>query len=401
MNVATWSAGAAGILVHGVPAFAQCMSQWQPPPPKGQLNSSVRSFGSFAGELVAGGSFTQASGRPASRVARWNGVTWTALGTGVNGPVFALEEFGAGLVVGGDFWSAGGQPVGHIAIWNGTDWSPMGGGLVGAVYDLVIHLDSLIAGVGGTTHPTGGFSGPIARWDGSGSWSSIGGGVGFSVSALAVHEGALIAAGGTSVGGHGEARAARWDGVAWQNLAAPTNTFGNWATSLAVHDGQLLAGFFNMQTVVYHWTSPGWQPLGQTPEWITLTGFAEFQGQLFAGAEVLEPGETTLGRWTGTRWERVADGPTYSVHALRVHDDLLHVGGAFSSVGGMPSPWWARWGCSCYADCTNSGSLTVADFGCFQTQFVAGDPYADCNGDGVLTVSDFGCFQTRFVQGCP
>jgi hypothetical protein len=54
-----------------------------------------------------------------------------------------------------------------------------------------------------------------------------------------------------------------------------------------------------------------------------------------------------------------------------------------------------------YADCNESGSLSVADFGCFQTRFVAGDPYADCNADGVLTVADFGCFQTKFVAGCP
>ena len=56
---------------------------------------------------------------------------------------------------------------------------------------------------------------------------------------------------------------------------------------------------------------------------------------------------------------------------------------------------------SCYPDCNADGALTVADFGCFQTKFVAGDPYADCNQDGALTVADFGCFQTRFVAGCP
>ena len=55
----------------------------------------------------------------------------------------------------------------------------------------------------------------------------------------------------------------------------------------------------------------------------------------------------------------------------------------------------------CYADCNADGSLTVADFGCFQTKFVAADPYADCNADGSLTVADFGCFQTKFVAGCP
>lgn len=58
-------------------------------------------------------------------------------------------------------------------------------------------------------------------------------------------------------------------------------------------------------------------------------------------------------------------------------------------------------GPKCYADCNGDGALTVADFGCFQTAFVAGSPLADCNGDGALTVADFGCFQTKYTQGCP
>ncbi len=58
-------------------------------------------------------------------------------------------------------------------------------------------------------------------------------------------------------------------------------------------------------------------------------------------------------------------------------------------------------GSGCYPDCNGVGGLTIADFGCFQTAFVAGDPYADCNGVGGLTIADFGCFQTAFVAGCP
>ncbi len=55
----------------------------------------------------------------------------------------------------------------------------------------------------------------------------------------------------------------------------------------------------------------------------------------------------------------------------------------------------------CYPDCNQSGSLTVADFTCFQSRFVAGEPYADCNQSGTLTVADFTCFQNAFVAGCP
>lgn len=56
---------------------------------------------------------------------------------------------------------------------------------------------------------------------------------------------------------------------------------------------------------------------------------------------------------------------------------------------------------SCDGDCNESGSLTVADFACFQTAFVLGDPYADCNGSGSLTIADFTCFQNNFLAGCP
>ncbi len=75
-------------------------------------------------------------------------------------------------------------------------------------------------------------------------------------------------------------------------------------------------------------------------------------------------------------------------------------GMAVSSTGAMRAVLLTpEAGCS--PDCSNDGSLTIADFACFQTKFVAGDPYADCNAAGGLTVADFGCFQTKFVAGCP
>ncbi|MFM9996844.1 MAG: M12 family metallopeptidase [Phycisphaerales bacterium] len=58
-------------------------------------------------------------------------------------------------------------------------------------------------------------------------------------------------------------------------------------------------------------------------------------------------------------------------------------------------------GSSCYPDCNESGTLTVADFGCFQGKYVLGDLYADCNASGTLSVADFGCFQGKYAVGCP
>jgi hypothetical protein len=56
---------------------------------------------------------------------------------------------------------------------------------------------------------------------------------------------------------------------------------------------------------------------------------------------------------------------------------------------------------TCYPDCNGTGTLTIADFGCFQAAFAAGNMYADCNSTGTLTIADFGCFQAAFAAGCP
>ncbi len=56
----------------------------------------------------------------------------------------------------------------------------------------------------------------------------------------------------------------------------------------------------------------------------------------------------------------------------------------------------------CYPDCNNSGGLSIADFICFQAEYVAGNlAYADCDQSGSLTIADFICFQAEYVAGCP
>jgi hypothetical protein len=75
-------------------------------------------------------------------------------------------------------------------------------------------------------------------------------------------------------------------------------------------------------------------------------------------------------------------------------------GALASTAAGGSDAYIVKFG-SCYADCNNSGTLTIADFGCFQSKFANADMYADCNGSGTLTIADFGCFQSQFASGCP
>ena len=87
--------------------------------------------------------------------------------------------------------------------------------------------------------------------------------------------------------------------------------------------------------------------------------------------------------------------------ATAINDHGWIVGIGYGGGGMYKSYVLKPLGSACYPDCNADGALTVTDFGCFQTRFVAGDPYADCNADGEQTVADFGCFQSSFVQGCP
>jgi len=89
------------------------------------------------GDLYAGGTFMSAGGVTALRVARWDGTSWSALGTGANpgldGDVKALTSFAGDLIVGGQFSTAGnigGSPTvlaSNIARFDGVEWVRMVG----------------------------------------------------------------------------------------------------------------------------------------------------------------------------------------------------------------------------------------------------------------------------------
>jgi hypothetical protein len=103
--------------------------------------------------LYAGGDFTQAGGAPASRIARWDGSSWSAVGAGVVGSVRALSTFTVdgrdALFVGGDISSAGGQPATSLVYWDGSNWFNLGQGMTGTVNSLLRRSDGAALFVSG------------------------------------------------------------------------------------------------------------------------------------------------------------------------------------------------------------------------------------------------------------
>jgi hypothetical protein len=175
--------------------------------------------------IAAGGIFSFAGGGPCGNLARWDGSAWSSLGgSGTNGYVSSLAVAPNGaLYVGGSFTTAGGQSTPRIARWSGGFWAPLGAGSTNDIYDLAIASNGDLY-AGGARLPITGYS--LRRWDGA-TWSFVGGTAGAGGDIFEVEiasNGDLFIAGDFQgmIGGFSVYDLARWDGSAWQRTSDMT-----------------------------------------------------------------------------------------------------------------------------------------------------------------------------------
>jgi hypothetical protein len=278
--------------------------------------------------LYAGGFFTTAGGVAANRVARWDGSSWSALGSGMNESVWALTIYddgsGPALYAGGRFMTAGGAAAGHVAKWNGSNWSALGSGIDGdyaEVFCLTVFDDgsgpALYAG--GMFEIAGGVTAhSIAKWNGS-SWLALGSGMNFPVWSLASFDdgsGLALYAGGefTTAGGVEAHSIAKWNGTTWSPLG----------------DG-LLGDVL---------------PYAQA-----LLAFDDSSGPaLYAGGHFTIAGgvdANRIAKWDGSSWSPLGSGMSGFVYALAAFDDgngtALYAGGDFYAFDSADTDI-AKWG---------------------------------------------------------
>jgi hypothetical protein len=132
-------------------------------------------------------------------VARWNGATWSAMGSGFTAPVKALlAQPNGDVVAGGDFTLAGGSPATGVARWQGSSWAPLGT-FKGQAAALVLLPDGDVVAAGpSATQPAA----HIARWNGS-LWVPLAatGTNQYATSLTTLPSGDLVVGGGFSVAG--------------------------------------------------------------------------------------------------------------------------------------------------------------------------------------------------------
>lgn len=358
---------------------------WVATGPDPGFDGEVHAALQFEGDLVAGGDFKVAGPVPLNHVGRWDGVSWHALGSGLNGPVTRLFPFRDGLVAAGPFNVAGADSAEAVALWQDGTWSALGAGFDSPPAAFAVYNDRLVAGGWFWRPQDAEYNGVewrypadkrlgAAMWTGT-EWQPMGTAGDRTappnpIRALIVYQGKLLASGwfvvGNSFSGKTGYGLAEWNGTAW-TLTGPTldrTTYHNGGfNAFAVYNGLLVAGgLFDRVTYtggrppepmevtgnsVLTFDGATWSPLGEGFNGCVLSLSVE-NGVLVAAGTFTRSGTQVLNRvafWDeSTRtWQPLGSGTDGLVRVVAPVGNALYLGGKFTHAGGQESPNLACW----------------------------------------------------------
>lgn len=348
-------------------------------------------------QLYVGGSFDTAGGAGALRIAVWNMTTntWSALGDGIGRSntatsVLAIAVSGSDVYAGGTFDQAGGVPASRIARWStaSNTWSALGSGVTSQEgSNLGVNA---IAVSGSDVFVTGQFNkagditvNSIARWNsGSNRWFALSTGLQYAIDQVSPGAGTALAISGTDVyvggsfyfaGGITTTNVAHWNGANWSALGADSEhqgvpgQFAN-VRSLAVNGsdvyvfgsfssvgGAIGAGGVAVQNIArWNADSNSWSAFGSMPTNSLITaaigGGSLYVGGGFdtaGGAPAYNVAQCALANCTFSALDDgLSNGIDSTVYAIAITGTNVYIGGVFKAVGGMVAWGVARWNTS-------------------------------------------------------
>ena len=314
------------------------------------VNATVSAIAVSGNDAYVGGFFTTAGSVSADQIARWDGSSWYALGSGADNFVGAIAVSGSDVYIGGPFATAGGLTVNRIARWDGSSWSSLGSGMDGQVYAIGVNGNDVY--VGGDFTTAGGVTGNyIARWDGS-SWYALGSGTNVWVWAIAVSGSGDVYVGGpfATAGGLTVNRIARWDGSSWYALGSGLS--GNVRAIAVSGGGDVYVGgdFTTADGVIVNyiarWNGSSWSSLGSGMDG-QVNAIGVNGNDVYVGGDFTMAGGVTvnyIARWDGSSWHALGSGTNDWVWAIAVSGGGdVYVGGPFTTAGGVTVNNIARW----------------------------------------------------------
>lgn len=311
-------------------------------------------------QLYVGGSFSMIDSVPANNIAKWNGTTWEALGSGLTETVRKIVPAGNGHL-----YVLANRKVIH---WNGTVWTTIGEtSNSGYPLGLAVHPNGHIY-VGGTFDAINGVAvQKLAIWNGS-TWSSPLTSIDRYINDVFINPAGQVYIGGSfsQINGINASKIAVWNGSSWAGMGNLTHLInGSYITNvqkITQINNQLLIGGDLLSTDapqgyyeewnIARWDGNSWQPMGLGAD-DTVTNIAGFteQGVFIAGkfSVVGDIGTHKIAKWNGSAWEPVVEGNGIPGDNLLVMDSAIsangdvYVAGSFMGVGNLRSPYVAKW----------------------------------------------------------
>jgi len=415
------AAAALGAALAAAPASAQaCTPGWSALAPAGcdgQIETMLQFDDRTGTALYVAGEFASIDGVAASNIARWDGHTWSPVGSGLGAEILSLAIFDAGngprLYAGGFYGIVGLSET--LAVWDGSSWNEV----EGSPYSWVSQL--AVSDVAGTheLYATSPIPDYVTRWDGQ-TWRPVGEGlasVAWDMEVFDDGSGEALYAGGFL------SALMAFDGIEWRSVG--DSGFVD-STILALQQfddgsgGALYVGgaFTRVPGIidaphVARWDGAAWSTVGDgfDDDVTALAVFDDGSGEaLYAAGDFTHSGAAPVShfaRWNGAAWEPVLgglDGGASEMIPFTGADGRtsLVVAGEFASAGGAPAPSIvAISACPCPADLDGNGVLNLDDINAFAGAFVSGDLLADLDGNGTLNLDDVNRFAIAFVAGCP
>lgn len=392
----------------------------RPPGTPGGANSG-------AGQLFAGGWFQSASGNSVNRIARFTGTaangwsgSWVPVGStsnpGMNDWVWDIKAIpssvpsvGGDMIAGGAFAAVNGVSISKIARWNGTSWSSLGPGLVGGeVYELLpLSNGDVIAS--GNIFSTGSTTlNKYARWSqATQSWSAMGLGQAGSSRGLFQLGSALYSVNTTDIN-FARTHLGQWD---------PTS--GEWQPVLTVNSTLFAALPINATDIVLggSFTLADGQPFTRLAVWRAGAPNAANVPAITQAPQrrtICPGGTTTLSVTVNVPsgpltyfWRRngqiIFNLPGYNTSVLTIPNAAAAVTGTYDvAISGLcgiiisPSAQVVL----CQADVDCSGSVDVPDIFGFLDLWFANDPRAEFDAVPGITVPDIFSFLNAWFTGC-
>ncbi|MBN8596790.1 MAG: hypothetical protein J0L78_03860 [Planctomycetes bacterium] len=177
-----------------------------------------------------------------------------------------------------------------------------------------------------------------------------------------------------------------WDGTNWHNIGVgmPMQI-----TSLAVHQGDLIAAGYGGGSGVMRWNGTSWANVGGTFNNV-VNAVHVLNGELYAGGLFSANGSTSLSRiakWSGTNWQNMAGGMNGEVLALSSFDNSLIAGGAFTVAGGSTLSRIAKWNGSSWSGLGSGLDGSVTTIGHFGGSLIAGGFFSNAGSTSAARIA--------------